>query len=131
MSTTYAPTVTGCGTASRIHYTIYGILALTILPFVSWTFYRHVKIYYSNKSSVNKLLYRLSVAVYLCTIFGTLFTITTSFGACIISPQIWWQIWFMQNLFWLIQWFLYIGLLFSRYPLYSMYGVSSISIISI
>ena len=115
MSDSLQQTVHGCGTASKIHYTIYGILALSILPFAIWTFYQHFKMYHSNNSLANKLLYKLSIAVYLCTVIGTFFTVTTSFGACIILPTIWWQLWFMQNLFWLTQWFLFIVLLFSRY----------------
>lgn len=107
-------TINGCGNVSRIHYIIYGILAISILPFAIWCCYKHIKHHYSTSSN-NKLLFRLSTAVYLCTIFGSLFTTATSFGACILPLQLWFSIWNLQGLCWISQWFFFIWLLFSRF----------------
>ena len=106
-------TINGCGNISKIHYIIYGIISISILPFAIWCCYKHIK-HHRSTSSNNKLLFRLSIAVYICTILGSIFTTTTSFGACIIPPLLWFNIWNLQGLCWISQWFFFIWLLFSR-----------------
>ena len=108
-------TINGCGNISRIHYIIYGILAVLILPVAMWTIHKHIKLYHSTPS-VSKLLFRLSITIYLCTIFGSSLTIITSFGACILTWGTWGFLWLIQSFLWVLQWQFFIILLFCRYP---------------
>lgn len=104
----------GCGKLSRLHWTIFGILSISILPLAFWCSYKHIKHFYSTDSNA-KLLFKLSIAVYLFTILGSLFTTITSFSACHISDTIWTSLWSLQGLCWILQWFFFVCLLFSRY----------------
>ena len=113
-------TINGCGNISKIHYIIYGILAISILPLAAWTCYKHIKLYYSPKS-ISKVLYRLSITIYLCTIFGSLLTVITSFGACIFIFRIWGSLWLFQSFLWILQWQFFIILLFCRYLFMHLY----------
>ena len=111
--------IAGCQTTWRIIYGSYGILGTSVLPLALWCSYKHIK--YQAKTSSNKLLYRLSIAVYLCTIAGSILTGITSFLGCFMSPALWFLIWYIQFIAWILQWFFFIWLLFSRYEHDMMY----------
>ena len=108
-----------CGTMScesswKIVYITYGILGISVMPLALWCCYKHINVH-RTKSSRNKLLYGLSIAVYLCTIIGSIFTTIGSFAGCYISTSVWYQLWYAQCIFWVLQLFFFIWLLFSRY----------------
>ena len=113
-------TINGCSDVAKIHYTTYGVLCALTLPFILWGALKHVKMYHRTPEQPNKLLYRLSIALYLCTISSSIFTMSTSFGACIIWAELWIKLWTIQSYCWLLQWVFFILLLFSRY-IYTIY----------
>ena len=117
MSNISSQTLNGCRPIARLHYTIYGIIATSILPFTFWGVYKHIKFHYVQRSNNknNNSLNRLTIALYICTILSLTITSATSFGACILSRNLWHLLWQTQSGFWIIQWFLFIFILFSRY----------------
>ena len=110
-------TLNGCSSVARIHYTTYGIIAVTILPVTFWGVYKHIQ-FHSSQISKNKSLNRLTMCLYLCTILSLVFTTITSFGACILANHLWHLSWNIQTAFWMLQWFSFIFILFSRFNIY-------------
>ena len=106
--------VNGCDNASRIHFQVYGALAVSMLPFTIWCCYKHIKMHYSTSTS-DKHLFRISIGVYLCTTLWSILGAITSFGVCHLSPDLWFNIWRIQRVLWILQWFCFISLLFTRY----------------
>ena len=114
----------GCDITWRAVYISYGILSASVMPIAIWCSYKHIKSYYSDKSNHNKLLYRMSLAVYLITIIASIINTVSQFGSCNIAANIYYQLWYFQWICFILQWFFFIFLLFTRYIFFYHYGVA-------
>ena len=107
-----------CNVNWEIFYISTGIIGgIPVLPVAIWCSYKHIKSNLSTtKSKVksSKLLFRLSICLYLCTILGSIFTFASRVLGCYISLNLWNMLWYLSVMCWLCQLFLFILLLFSR-----------------
>ena len=96
----------------------YAIFSASVLPFAIWCTNKHMEYY--SKQIDSKLVHRLSMAVYICTIIVSIFLTIQSIAACFVdssSPAgyLFLVSWFIQNTTRLAQWLTFAMLLFSRY----------------
>ena len=106
-----------CTLAQKLIYGSYGVIGISVVPFAIWCTYKHVQFYHSNKTKKNKsnLLYRLSLAIYIATIISSISGTIATIIACYVPLSLWLKIWYIECIFWVLQWMFFILLLFSRY----------------
>lgn len=108
--------LSGCGNVAKIHYIIYGLLAISIIPVTMWSIYNHRQ-YRKRENIKDKQLfvYRLSITIYVGTFIESLLSASTTFGACYLSRALWDSIWFFYCICFVFNWAIFLLLLFSRY----------------
>eukprot|EP01084_Bolivina_argentea_P058722 107211_1 len=121
-----------CNLTWKILQMSLGTLGFIILPLAVWCLHQHIR--YQKKNVSPKKLYRLSIAVYICTIIGSISAVVQGFTWCSdLSSWIPFLSWVLQQIAWTSQWIFLIGLLFSRVHIVfkgSVYALSKPTIVS-
>ena len=90
-------------------------LAFAVLPFSIWCLLKHIKNNKKSDPDSSTILYKLSITIYLCTIIGSMSTTFVGFTSCTNFDSFTFFAWLLQWITWIIQYSVFLLLLFLRY----------------
>eukprot|EP01084_Bolivina_argentea_P058723 107212_1 len=106
--------MSGCeSTIPQVFLIIWGVMALLVFAPCIWCLYTHIK--YQKENPAPKIVYLLSISLYIFTLIASISASFLSFTVCTNIPMVLLNTtWRLSQIAWTLQWTTLIALLFAR-----------------